>query len=168
MKMVTAERGIASIGSGGGYGHLRLIPLGNDVFLATAGGMYGNVFFYGLVIVPQEEHYLRRACEGERQAAADGLGEARRRRLLGRAQELNAEADALVALRRISALLADPADTLDPLERVRLSRQALGLADVLRGAPAGDPPTEPGCARYQTWYPRAYEKVFASQIVATR
>lgn len=167
MKMVTVDRGIGSIGSGGGYGHLRLIPLGNDVFLATAGGMYGNVFFYGLVIVPQEEHYLRRACEGERLAETERVPGVRRR-LLGQSAQRTAEAEALVELRRISAVLAERAGAVEAIERVQLMRTATALTDVLNGNRAARGPTEPGCVRYHARYPRGYEQTFAGSTLAAR
>lgn len=157
MKMVSDDADLQSVGSGGGYGHLRIIPLGNEVFLATAGGLYGNVFFYGLIIVPHEEHFLRRACDRETAAESPTVGAWKRARLRTEAAALVAEAEALVDVRRLTLLLAD--GRFEPSQRDVLLAQARAKEDILRGAPAPDAPRQPGCVQFQSRYPHRFERV---------
>jgi hypothetical protein len=157
MKMVSDDSDLQSVGSGGGYGHLRIIPLGNEVYLATAGGLYGNVFFYGLIIVPHEEHFLRRACDRETAANDPNVGAWKRARLRSDAATLVTEADALVEVLRLVRLLSDP--RLAPAQKDAVVTKARGLEDVLRGAPSPDASREPGCVLFQSRYPHRYERV---------
>lgn len=160
MKMVSEDSDLKSVGNGGGYGHLRVIPLGNEVFLATAGGLYGNVFFYGLIIVPHEEQYLRRACDRETAADNPSVGAWKRARLRAEAATLVAQADALTKVRRLSSILTKP--DFERSQRDVLLTQASALEDILRGAPSADAPKEPGCVLFQSRYPHRYERARAN------
>lgn len=158
MKVVGDDPEVQSVGNGGSYGYLRVIPLGNDVFLASAGGMYGNAFFYGLVIVPSEEQYLRRACDRELTAKNPATRRGRRPRLLAAAGQLVGQASALLELRRTATLLADPTRAFTEAQRELLRIQAEDLASVLQGTRPAAPQNETGCVRYQARYPRPYQQ----------
>ncbi|MFZ5476368.1 MAG: hypothetical protein ACOZNI_06285 [Myxococcota bacterium] len=144
-----------SISEGGAYGHLRVIPLGNNVFLTTAGGMYGNIFYYGLVIAPTEEAFLRRACHKElyAQDPVNRLTRGQARRLLAEGRRLLGQADALVRLKEVAERLTSGAD-----DSASLRLEAERLMGVVSGKLPAKKASEAPCVRYQARYPRRYER----------
>lgn len=153
MEVQSDDPSVRSIADGGVYGHLRVIPLGNKVWLVTSGGMYGDVYYYGLVIVPDEAQYLRRACELETRSTQVGvLG---RGGLRATAQRYLRQAAALVEFSRLSPKLGS---VLSTIEAGKVRAEAEEQVAILDGSRRGKRVDHAACVLYEARYPRAYQR----------
>lgn len=133
-EVIHTKDGDKSYREGGYLGDSQLIPLGNGVYVQTL-SVQKKPYYYGLVLVPQADSDLEKACEKERWLEANDsfLTDSEKEEVQREIHQLMLIPKALKELKEITRYLHENQEHLPEVAKERLQNQAKELAKIVNG-----------------------------------